>query len=69
MTGAAANMPEILEKLGTDFPSVGQTKHMTATVHRALGGSRSGMAPTRTTATAIRGGTMDTVIGGRLGTC
>ena len=31
-------MPEILEKLGTDFPSVGQTKHMTATVHRALGG-------------------------------
>ena len=38
MTGAAANMPEILEKLATDFPSVGQTRHMTATVHRALGG-------------------------------
>ena len=38
MSGAAANMPEILEKLGTDFPSIGQTRHMTATVHRALGG-------------------------------
>ena len=38
MTGAAAKMPEILEKLGTDFPSLGQTRHMTATVHRALGG-------------------------------
>ena len=38
MTGAAANMPEILEKLGTDFPNIGQSRHMTATVHRALGG-------------------------------
>ena len=38
MTGSAANMPEILEKLGADFPSIGQTRHMTATVHRALGG-------------------------------
>ena len=33
----ASNMPEIIEKINTEFPSIAITKHMSATVHKALG--------------------------------
>ena len=36
-TGQAANMPEIIAKIAADFPSIPVSKHMTATVHKALG--------------------------------
>jgi len=36
-TGKAANMHNIIEKVVADFPGLSTSKHMTATVHQALG--------------------------------